>query len=93
MCRRRVVDLKIAVTKVTNEGAEVEYSSGSERFGAYNHTMSTYFDGDVLRGEFPNQIQLILGMRPDGHMNVKFDRPEGNWCTGIMQGTQAPPES
>ena len=93
MCRHRSADVKLAVTKVTNEGAEVEYASGSERFGAYDHTMSTRFDGDVLRGEFPDEAELILGMRPDRHMNVKFDRPGRNWCTGIMQRTQAPPES
>ena len=93
MCRRRRMDVKIAITNLTNEGAEVEYASGSERFGAYNHTMSTLFESDVLRGEFPNGAQLILGMRPDGHMDVKFDRPGRNWCTGIMQRTQAPPES
>lgn len=85
MCRKKSVDLKLAITEVTSEGAEVEYSYGSKRFGNVNHRLSTRFDDDVLRGRLPNGAELILGMRNDGHMNVKWERSERNaWCTGIL---------
>ena len=85
MCRKRSVDLKVAVTGVTGERAEIEYSYGSKRFGTFNRLLSARFDGDVLRASFPNGAELILGMRDDGHMNVKWERSERNaWCTGIL---------
>ena len=85
MCRNRSADLKFVVTKVTRDGAEIGYAYGSKRFGNFGRTLSARFDGDVLRARFPNGAELILGMREDGHMNVKFLRPQGKgWCTGIL---------
>ena len=51
------------------------------------------FSGDVLQGLPNNAAYLTLGMRPGGHMNVKFEVPNRWWCSGIMQRTQAPPSS
>lgn len=90
MCRNRTVDVKIAVTNVTDTGATVYYASGSGSFGAYSHPPVEFrFAGDVLRGTFDNGIDLILGMRPDGHMNVKYDA--ARWCTGILENTKPLP--
>ena len=89
MGRNRVIDIKVAVRMVTNKGAKVDYSVGSSSLGKFNTTISARFVGDILRGTFPNGARLILSMRSDGHMNVKYDR--GGGPTGIMQRTQAPP--
>ena len=85
MCRKKSVDLKLAITSVTSAGAEVEYGYGSKRFGNFNRMLSARFDEDVLRARFLNGAELILGMRDDGHLNVKWERSERNaWCTGIL---------
>ena len=89
MGQNKVIDIKIAVRMVTNKGAEVDYSVGSRSIGKFNTTISARFVEDILRGTFPNGARLILSMRSDGHMNVKYDG--GNVPTGIMQRTQAPP--
>ena len=89
MGRNRQTDIKVAVRLVTNKGAKVDYSVGSSSFGKFNITIRSRFVGDILRGTFPNGARLILGMRSDGHMNVKYDG--GGVPTGIMQRTQAPP--
>ncbi|WP_028795342.1 hypothetical protein [Thalassobaculum salexigens] len=92
MCRDRVVDLKIAVTEVTDAGATVSYASGSTSFGSFEHPpITARFSGDVLRGTFRNGVDLILGMRSDGNMNVKYDAE--NWCTGILRNTAPLPKA
>ena len=91
MCRNRSADLKFVVTKVMREGAEIGYAYGSKRFGNFNRTLSGRFEGDVLRARFPNGAELILGMRDDGHMNVKFERLERNVrCAGILRRAGVP---
>ena len=91
MCRNRAVDLQIAITDVTDEGATVSYASGSKSFGAFTHPpITAHFSGDVLRGTFNNGVGLILGMRPDGNMNVKYD--SDNWCTGILRNVTPLPK-
>ena len=90
MCRRKSVDLKLAISNVTSEGAVIEYSYGSKRFGNINRMLSGRFDGDVLRARLPNGADLIFGMRDDGHMNLKWERSERNaWCTGILARSRA----
>ena len=92
MCRDRVVDLKIAVTDVTDAGAIVVYASGSKSFGAFEHPpITARFSGDVLRGTFGNGVDLILGMRADGGMNVKYDAE--SWCTGILRSVTPLPKA
>ena len=92
MCRDRVVDLKIAVTDVTDTGATVAYASGSKSFGSFEHPpITARFSGDVLRGTFGNGVDLILGMRSDGNMNVKYDAE--NWCTGILGNVRPLPKT
>ena len=60
----------------------LRYAAGAKRYGTFNYTMSTHFDGHVLRGRFSNGATLILGMRDDGHMNVKFERPAADSAPG-----------
>ncbi|WP_260295231.1 hypothetical protein [Sedimenticola hydrogenitrophicus] len=94
MCRNKVVDVKVAVRELTNEGAMVDYASGAQSFGSFNITLSAQFSGDVLRGTLPSasgRPDLILGMRSDGHMNVKWDNGT-NWCTGVMERTASLPK-
>ena len=95
MCRNRTFDVKLAVAEVDIEGARIEYSVGSERSGTFAATITARFDGDVLRGPFPRgAAELIVGMRPDGHMNIKYSRLKGDgWCTGIMQRVKSLPGS
>jgi hypothetical protein len=45
----------------------------------------------VLRGTFGNGVDLILGMRSDGNMNVKYDAE--NWCTGILGNVRPLPKT
>ena len=90
MGRNKVIDIKIAVRMVTNEGAKFDYSVGSRRIGKFNTTISARFVGDILRGTFSNGASLILSVRSDGYMNVKYESSGGS-PTGIMQRTQAPP--
>ena len=91
MCRDRVVDAKIAVREVSNAGATVDYATGAQSFGNANFTVATRFAGDVLKGTFPNGAGLILGMRSDGHMNIRYDAQ--NWCTGILRQVKSLPKS
>lgn len=92
MCRDRVVDLKIAVTDVTDTGATVSYASGSTSFGSFEHPpITARFSGDVLRGTFQNGVDLILGMRADSNMNVKYDAE--SWCTGVLRNTTPLPKA
>ena len=93
MCRARFRDVKVAIANVTSEGAQVEYSANDDKYPAFNVTLSMEFDGDVLQELVHNSAYLTLGMRPDGHMNVKFEVPNRWWCSGIMQRSQAPPKS
>ena len=96
MCRDKIVDVNVLVTKVTNKGAKVRYAVASEHVDSLKRRPvsidSARFKGDVLQfGE--RKTKIILGMRPDGYMNIKWDvtaRGSG-WCTGIMQRTLAPP--
>ena len=85
MCPNRSVDLKLAITSGTGEGARIEYGYGSKRFGRFNRMLSARFDHDVLRAKLPKGAELILGMRDDGHLNVKWERSKRNvWCSGIL---------
>lgn len=95
MCRDKVRDVVVAVARVTNEGAEVEFSTGNKRWGKFSSTLSMKFDesGEVLCGTFPSEQALMLGMRGDGHMNVMWAHPGRWWCSGIMRRTQVPPAS
>ena len=91
MCRDKVVDVKVVVLDLTNDGATVHYASGAKSFGNFKTKIAARFSRDVLTGTFPNGADLVLGMRPDGHMNVKYDTDR--WCTGIMQRTKSLPTS
>lgn len=94
MCRDKIVDVNVLVTKVTNKGAKVRYAAASEHVKALkrpvSYIRSARFNGDVLRLRLGEGTEIILGMRPDGYMNIKWDLQRG-WCTGIMQRTLAPP--
>ena len=95
MCRNKACDVAVAVARVTNDGAEVEFSSGDGRYGRFSNTLSMKFEegGEVLCGEFPSGQALMLGLRGDGQMNVMWAHPGKWWRSGIMQRTQAPPAS
>ena len=95
MCRNKVRDVVVAIARVTNEGAEVEFSTGHKRWGKLSNTLSMKFDetGDVLCGTFPDETALMLGMRGDGHLNVMWARPGSWWCSGIMERTRVSPAS
>ena len=90
--RDKTIDIIVAVRKVTNNGAKVDYSVGSASFDKYNTTISSRFVGDTLQGTFGNGARLILSVRSDGHMNVKYELGSAA-PTGIMQRTQAPPST
>ena len=89
-CPNKAVDTKIAVREVTNDGATVDYAAGGS-FGTSNAMIAVRYSGDVLRGTINiggSTLDFILGMRSDGHMNVKIGP-----CTGIMRQTEAPPKN
>ena len=96
MCRDKRVDVNVLVTKVTKKGAKVRYAVASEHVGSLKRPVSyirpARFKGDVLRLWLNPQTKIILGMRPDGYMNIKWDavaRGSG-WCSGVMQRTLLP---
>ena len=95
MCRDRIVDVNVSVTKVTDKGANVRYAAASKHVKTLrrpvSYTRSARFDADVLRLRLGQKTEIVLGMRPDGHMNIKWDSPSRGWCTGIMQRTLTPP--
>ena len=93
MCRDQIRDVKVAISNVTSEGAQVEYRTRDDKYGAFNATLSVKFKGDVLQGLPKNAAYLTFGLRPDGHMNVKYEVPNRWWCSGILRRTQAPPKS
>ncbi len=82
MCRNRFRDVKVAISNVAREGARVEYRQNDEKYQAFSVTLSMEFSGDVLQGLPNNAAYLTLGMRPDGHMNVKYEVPNRWWCSG-----------
>lgn len=93
MCRGRIRDVKVAIANVTGKGARVEYRTDDDRWPAFGVTLSMEFIGDVLQGTPNDRAYLTFGMRPDGHMNVKYELPGRWWCSGVMQRTRAPPNS
>lgn len=97
MCRDAIVDAKVAISNITATGASINYASAAETWrsiyagGVFNRSTSASFEGDTLQGTLAKGVNLILGMRPDGHLNVKWEQyTKGNWCTGILKKTKSP---
>jgi hypothetical protein len=87
MCRNRVTDVKIAIHDVSNGEATLTYASGNPSYNNYYSTAAARFDGRTLRGSLSNGAEIILAMRADGNMNIKYQQPE-NWCTGVLRQTK-----
>lgn len=94
MCRKRSVDVNVFVHEVTDKDANMRYSAANEHSlrGGFVRRRTAEFRGDVLILKMRG-ADIILGMRPDGHMNIKWDADKSGrgWCTGVMQRTLSPP--
>lgn len=85
MCQDRTRDVKLVVHSVDESGAQVAYATASSERGKYTDDLAAKFVGDTLRGQFSGGASLVLGMRPDGYMNVKFAYGSRFSCTGILE--------
>ncbi len=85
MCRRKAVDVKIAITAVTSDDATVSYAVGRKR-GKWGTTTYAKFVDDELKLEFFGGSTVVLRRRPGKILNVKWvsGRIANRWCTGIL---------
>lgn len=67
-CNSRVCDTKLAVEKITVEGASIIYAFASERVKPSIGRVNAQFLGDELRAEFPNGLKIAYRMRPEGDL-------------------------
>jgi hypothetical protein len=86
MCRRRRVDVKVAVSEINDNEAMVAYHVASEQIAPTTQSFTGKFlDGEIV-GILPHgRSEITLAMRDDGNLNIRWrnlDR-EG-WCTGII---------
>jgi hypothetical protein len=87
----RSYDVQIAVTSVTNEGADFVYSVASSQDGLKpeKHPMNGRFaDGSLNRAltKGGTGAGINMRLRDDGHMDVQWVHPSnGNKCFGVLQ--------
>ncbi|MCD6073668.1 MAG: prolyl oligopeptidase family serine peptidase, partial [Rhodospirillales bacterium] len=86
LCNNASTDAKVAITVVSEQGAQIVYASanGSRKSQSWRATPS-WTDGELV-GDFSPTSRLTLAMRKDGHLNIRTQDKtnEKNFCTGVL---------
>jgi dienelactone hydrolase len=78
------IDVRAAVSDISDQGATIILAQGSNNKGKYQEKLTLKFDNNLLRGIDTAGTKFYFEVRPDGHMNIGWMN-EVSWCTGVLQ--------
>lgn len=81
-CRDQACDTKLAVEKVTNDGASIIYSFASKQ-GKSVVRLEAKFVGNELQADTGGGARVAYRMRPDGHVDFLWAKGQA-WEAGIL---------
>lgn len=86
MCRGRSFDIRLAVVEVDGVSARLVYAGASLQMAPHVERVTARFVGTDLVAELKDERRLTLGLRQDGHMNVRGEKRNwpGHWCIGLL---------
>jgi hypothetical protein len=86
MCRGRSFDIRLAVVAVDGVSAKLVYAGASLQMAPHVERVTARFVGTDLVAELEDERLLTLGLRKDGHMNVRGEKRNwpGHWCIGLL---------
>jgi hypothetical protein len=82
-CQNWVCDTKLAVEKVTTDGAAIIYSFASQRWGPVVLHAEAKFAGDELQADIGGGERVAYRMRSDGNIDFMWTQGQ-NWAAGIL---------
>lgn len=82
-CADRVCDTKLAVEKVTNDGASIVYSFASQSVRPFATRAQAKFVGNELQADIGGGANIAYLMRPDGNIDFLWTRGQA-WAAGIL---------
>ena len=86
LCSNAATDAKIAITVVSEQGAQLVYASASgTRKSQWWRSTPSWIDGELV-GDFGTSSRLTLAMRQDGHLNIRTQDKtnDKNFCVGVL---------
>lgn len=82
-CQDYVCDTKLAVEKVTAEGASIIYAFASDRVNPYARRIKARFVGEELQASLPRGDQIYYRMRRDDNLDFLWTYKH-EWVAGIL---------
>jgi len=82
-CRDFACDTKLAVEKVTMDGATIIYSFASGRAKPFMTRVQAKFVGDELQADIGGDARVAYRMRTDGNIEFLYTRGQ-SWVAGIL---------
>ncbi len=82
-CGERACDTKLAVEKVTAEGATIVYSFASRDVPPFVERTTAKFVGDELQAVLGGGALITYRMRPDGSLDFLWTKGQ-DWSVGIL---------
>ncbi len=86
-CRERACDTKLAVEKITAEGATIVYSFASRTVPPFVERTSARFVGHTLQAGLSGGARIMYRVRPDGALDFLWTNDQ-DWSTGILSREQ-----
>ena len=83
-CLEAVCDTKLAVERVTAEGAAIVYVFGSAQIRSNPQRLEAKFVGDELHGTLASGSRVAYRMRADGTIEFLFLPRSGNPVGGVL---------
>jgi len=80
-------DARLAVEKVTTEGAAIIYSFASNTVKPFARRLPAKFVGNELQADLSDNVRVIYRMRPDGHIEFMWMKGK-SWMIGILSKEQ-----
>ena len=89
MCRNQTTDLKLGMDAAGDNRLTVHYSVVTGRNEHYNERLTLWRVAGELRGRLEGGAgpRIVMALRPDGDINVKWIRDSGHWCSGVVRRT------
>jgi hypothetical protein len=86
MCRGKSFDIRLAVIQVDGVSARLVYAGASLTMTPHVERVTARFVGTALVAGLKDERQITLGLRKDGHMNVRGEKRNwpGHWCIGLL---------
>ncbi len=82
-CRDFACDTKLAVEKVTRDGATIIYSFASGQLKPFMTRVQARFVGNELQADIGGDARVFYRMRSDGNIDFLWTRGQG-WIAGIL---------